>query len=540
MKNFIRSTFQVLLSSLLLFLFLEGAVRLTDQPLGASRFAESVIIREHLSLKKPKGEYRIFAFGESTMHGAHYAPVSSPARWLERYLHDFLPGRAIRVVSFARLGRGSDFAHKTFLETLPYQPDLAVVYLGHNVFLPRNRKADVETDRKSFRCAMRRVMKQSVLISTVYRWVIQKRIEWHKDKPEDRMGFPEIETPPFTFMSNGVTQRNSELYRENIEFFKSHIQQMLKLAHERKIPILFLKPACNLKDFSPSYSLHQKSLSEAALGEWLKFYGEGKKFQSEGDFDPAEAPYLRAYGIDNTYADLSFRLAQVYQHRGDLRKAKKFFEEARDYDALISRATAEVLQVLEDLKRSEGLELLDTEKWLAVEAPGGILGEPIVEDNVHFSLRGHAVVGRHLAQEMARRNYIAPFEAWQFQNERPYEVMAKEMGINEELLFSADLMMVHYFGTHFENRLRFATKALAIHPEDPRALRHLAWTYWLMGERVRALEVYRKLGRSNPEAFRKVFKNLEQLPVQAGEEYQSTKLVSDLDQFKSGFLGRPK
>ena len=65
---------------------LEGLARLTGQPPGASRFAERIIIKQHLTLKKPKGEFRIFAFGESTMHGAHYAPVSSPAQWLEKYL----------------------------------------------------------------------------------------------------------------------------------------------------------------------------------------------------------------------------------------------------------------------------------------------------------------------------------------------------------------------------------------------------------------------------------------------------------------------
>ena len=101
MKKIIRSILQILFATIILFLCLEGLFRLIGAP-GGSKFVEKVVIEDHLTNKKPKGEYRIFTYGESTMHGAHYGPTSSPAKWLKAYLQDLLPHKNIRVVNFAR------------------------------------------------------------------------------------------------------------------------------------------------------------------------------------------------------------------------------------------------------------------------------------------------------------------------------------------------------------------------------------------------------------------------------------------------------
>ena len=70
-----------------------------------------LFLREEITMDKPEDEFWIFTYGESTMHGAHYWPASSPARWLEVYLKDFLPDKKIRVINFARMGQGAEFIH---------------------------------------------------------------------------------------------------------------------------------------------------------------------------------------------------------------------------------------------------------------------------------------------------------------------------------------------------------------------------------------------------------------------------------------------
>src|SRR3989338_3172133 len=504
-RNFIKNLIQLLLSTLLLFAFFEGVFRLFGAS-GGGRFIERIVIHEHLSLRKPKDEFRIFTYGESTMRGAHYSPVSSPARWLQVYLKDFLPDRKIRVVDFSRLGAGSDFVHRAFRDTIPYQPDLALFYVGHNAFLPGNRKDQILTKRMKSRSRFNRWTRRSYFISGVYRWMIAWRSKFGPAVPEDKFEFSVIETPLPGVKLEDLIPRNNPSYLENIDFFRENILQILTLGEKHKIPILFFKPVCNLKDFAPTYSVHMKKLSAEELSQWEDLYEAGKRNQTQANWNEAVELYTQAYTIDSTYADLSFRLGQAYFIKGSLAEARRLFEEARDNDALPVRTTKEILGGLEEFARAGKLTLIDTEKVLVSEAPGGILGEPIIADNVHLSIKGHSLLGRLMAEKIAKRDWIAPKSNWRFDQARPYDEIAKELGVSQHLQVSADLRMVSYFGTRFENKIRFAKHALEIESHKPRALRYLAWTYWMMGEKKKALEVYRRLEQLDPSSLEEIFK----------------------------------
>lgn len=504
MIKFLRATFQVLISSLLLFVVLEAAFRIGEAPPGTARFIERIVYQEKLSTQKPKDEYRIFVYGESTFHGAHYAPISSPPKWLEAYLKDFLPERKIRIVNFCRLGRGTDFALNAFRDTLAYKPDLAVFYLGHNDFLYRNRKDWVAAENQKFGKKAEKLIRKSRFVSSISRWIYRSRFKYKREKPEDTIEFGSIEVSPLTQGAENITPRSKPFYWENVTFFRENILAIHRLARARGVHTLFFKPVSNLKDFAPFHSVHMKELTREELLKWRRLREEGIKKQKQDKLDEALALLTEAYSVDPTRAKLCFRLGQIYFAKGEFEKAKKFFEEARDNDAIVFRATKDILESYEEFRKKEGLELIDTEKILIQEVPSGILGEPVIEDNVHFSLKGHSLVGRALAQEIADRNWIAPEGEWKLDKERSYDEIAKELGIDEELQFSADLRMVHYSGSRYENRIRWAKKALETHPHHPSALRHLAWSYWLDGEVDKALEVYQELKELNPQAFYEV------------------------------------
>lgn len=503
-KIFFITLFQILLSTLVLFIVLEVLFRFWGAP-GARSFVERIVIEEKLTRWKPAGEFRIFAFGESTIHGSHYAPVSSPIRWIEVYLKDFLPDKKIRVVNFARLGNGTDFAFSAFRDTLVYGPDAVIFYLGHNDFLYKSRKDHVLAMKSTWSYRLSRLIRRSWFLSTISRWIIQKRMELKGERFEDQIEFDIIESQPRGYGPENITPRSEPFYWENIDFFRQNVLKIVALARKKHIPFLFCKPVCNLKDFSPHHSVHQKKLSPENILSWESLYEEGKKKQSQGDWSGAREAFTQAYAVDSTYADLSFRLGQLNFKQGELQKAHELFEEARDNDAIITRATKEILQVFEELRRQDVFVFLDTEKLLVPEAPGGILGEPIIEDNVHLSLKGHSLLGRRLAEEIAERGWLAPKKEWRFERERSFDEIAQVLGVDEKLLISVYLRMVNYFGSRFDNRIRFAKKALEIDPKNSRALRYLAWTYWLMGEEEKALETYQDLEQVDPGALQEVF-----------------------------------
>ena len=505
-KNFLKSIPQALLGTFLLFLIMESVCYLLGIPQGATRFTEITIIREKLHLKKPNGEYRIFTYGESTMFGAHYGSVSSPARWLEVYLKDFLPGKNIRVVNFGRIGQSSADCYETFKGSLAYKPDLAIFYVGHNSFLPGTRENIAEAKRKDFVHILRHFFRKSRFVSAVYRSVLKLSLLAKNNKSKSEIYRHAIEVFPPGIKTEYVVPRNTSFYSEAIEFFKANVLKISDLAEKNHVPVLFLKPVSNLKDFAPQYSVHMKKLAPDELNKWDTLYEKGKKAQAENKLTDAFNFYNQAYAIDDTFADLSFRLGQIYFRTGEFKKARSFFEEARDNDAVVSRATKETLEFLEELSKAEKIQLIDTKKVLAPEVVSGILGEPIIEDNVHLSLKGHSLVGRLMAQEIAERNWIASKEEWKFERERPYEEIEKQLGIDNHIKVYTYLQIAAYLGSQYENRIRVAQKALKLEPNNSQVLRALAWAYWLKGDKDKAVEIYKKLEQLDPQAFGEVIK----------------------------------
>jgi len=477
-------------------------------PQGASDFIERANINQHLTYRKPAGQFRIFVYGESTVHGAGYAPTSSPVKWLDAYLKDFLPGRDIKVVNYGRLGAGSAFIAQAFLDTLQFKPDLAIFYLGHNTFYLENRVATVNEINAKFTSRFKLWLHKSRLVSAIVREVIKVKIRRHSAKPTDVMGTAVIETiiSPEENGKDKIALPGSPLYQENVQFFKGNIEKIIGAGKEAHVPVLFMKPVCNLKNYPPNISVHFRNLTGGELEAWDKFYREGLAAAKEKDDFRALDLFEKAYAIDPSYADLSFHLGQLYFKRGDLGEARDFFEQARDHDAVIRRAPKDILNYFDELHSQGEIHYFDTEKSFLSRTPGGIPGWPLIEDNVHFSIKGQALAARALADEIASRSWIAPRSEWRFHRERSDEEIKRDLGITDKTLFLNYCSVFGYMGRRFDERLEFAQKAIALFPDNPTALRQLAWGYWLTGDKAKALAIYRSLSKKYPDALEAAFR----------------------------------
>jgi len=497
----------VFLSAGVLFLLLEGACYLMGLSQGTGDYIERVILQQNLTLRKPAGQYRIFVYGESTIHGAGYAPVSSPVKWLEAYLRDFLPDRNLKVVNFGRLGEESDFIAQSFLDTLQYRPDLVIFYMGHNTFYADNRADFVQKRESQFVNRLRKLLRKSRLVSAFVRESIKLKIRRHALRDADVMGGTAIEYygDPLKEGDERITVPGSPVYLENIAFFRANVEKILRAGAKASVPLLFMKPVCNLKDYPPDFSVHIKDLDPKDLEAWNRLYENGKKAAADHNEPQAIGFFEEALKTDPVHADLNFRLGQLYFQQGEIDRAREAFENARDHDAVIRRAPKDILEALAELTSRDSVPYFLTEKALLSRAPGAILGWPLIEDNVHFSIEGQALVGRALAYEIAKNGWIAPRQDWQFDRERPMGEIEKEFGITPRTVFLNYGSVIGYLGPRYEERLLFSKRAYGLFPEDPIALRQLAWSYWLVERKEDALSVYEKLGQKDPEVLKAVF-----------------------------------
>jgi tetratricopeptide (TPR) repeat protein len=438
------------------------------------------------------------------MHGAHYGGVSNPVRWLEVYLREFLPDAKIRVVNFARPASSSTDVLETFEHSLRYQPDLAVFYLGHNDFLPGNRPSELADQRRAPRERLRRVLSKSFLLSQLYREILEARIAGGRETDPDAAAAGPIEKSPARIDRENAASRREPLHSEIIAGFARNLTRIVELGAAQPVPLVFFEPASNLKDFAPDLSLHLNSLTPEQLAEWERRVDEARAFETARDPERALASYQAAAEIDDSYAEVAFRSGRILFAAGRYPEARAQFERARDTDAIVFRAPRGVLDLFDAIARRGDAEVLDTEAILAPLVEGGILGEPAVEDNVHFSIEAHARLGRALAQRIAERGWLAPREQWRFENERPSVVLAAELGIDDASRVRAWHKLIPYLGVRVDDRIRYAERALDLDPENATSLRHLAWSQWLKGDRAAARSVWSELARLHPESYREV------------------------------------
>ena len=84
--------------------------------------------------KKPANGYRIFVLGGSTTAGYPYGMNMMFSRILQQRLSDLFPARHIEVVNTAMTAVNSYTLLDFMDEILKYQPDVILIYAGHNEY----------------------------------------------------------------------------------------------------------------------------------------------------------------------------------------------------------------------------------------------------------------------------------------------------------------------------------------------------------------------------------------------------------------------
>ena len=101
--------------------------------------------RNSLRYPKPKNALRAYAFGGSATMGVGFPHNGSFSRWLERMWRAAYPNREVEVVNLGRVGYSSEQVKVLVKEVLEKgEPDLLIVYSGHNEYLDLKARAALE------------------------------------------------------------------------------------------------------------------------------------------------------------------------------------------------------------------------------------------------------------------------------------------------------------------------------------------------------------------------------------------------------------
>ena len=122
--------------------------------------------------------------------------------------------------------------------------------------------------------------------------------------------------------------------------------------------------------------------------------------------------YRELTRIDPQYAMTWYELGQICLARHDYEEARYCFTRARDLDVCPLRILSSMEAALRRVAEDYGVALLDAHDLLESRTPLGILGDFLLVDHIHPSIRGHQQIADRLVRLMADAGFVSPGEFW--------------------------------------------------------------------------------------------------------------------------------
>ncbi len=371
----------------------------TSNPQFAWRFFPRNLARKPVACflcTKPADTVRIFILGSSAAQGVP-EPSFSFGSILEAMLRERHPGVKFEVVNAAMTAINSHVVREIARDCAAHQPDLFVVYMGNNeVVGPYGPGTIFQQWSPSLRWIRANVWLKSARSGQL----LDDAIGWFRP----RKGAPTVWQGMEMFTNNPVTADDPRLPAV-YDNFRQNLRDICAAARRAGAGVILSTVAVNLKDCPPLASLHRSDLSAADLAKWDTLYRAGVDLEGKKKWPEAIAKYEEAAKIDDRFAELAFRRGRCLAALTRWKEAREQFGSARDLDALRFRADSRINEAIRDVaaaQRTAGVRFVDAEQSLAKSdlAVGGIPGENLFYEHVHFTFDGNYLLARAILEEV--------------------------------------------------------------------------------------------------------------------------------------------
>ncbi|MDT8422019.1 MAG: tetratricopeptide repeat protein [Desulfuromonadales bacterium] len=386
-----------------------------EQLLATAANKKDFFNRQSFALPKPPDTYRIFTLGGSTTYGRPYDDSTSFSGWLRELLPAADRSKQWEVINAGGISYASYRVAKLMEELIRYQPDLFIIYTGHNEFLE-------ERTYRKLRELSPMVRSTAALLARTRTWSAMCSALQHLDNSpetgdEDRYKLSS-EVDAILDRSVGLDgyQRDDGLQQNVIRHFRISLENMVTLARSVGARVIFVKPASNLKDSSPFKSQDTAGISEADLQSARKMLSMSKPLVWQQQWEMAVHFLDQAIALNPESADLHYRRGQALFALGRYDEAKHEFITARDEDVCPLRALTPIGEIVAGVAREQQVMLVDyqtlLEKRMLSTKKHSILGEEFFLDHVHPTIEGHKLLAVALLEAMSYQGLVHPAPDW--------------------------------------------------------------------------------------------------------------------------------
>jgi lysophospholipase L1-like esterase len=338
--------------------------------------------------RKPAATVRVFALGASTLVGFPNPPGSDVVSFLQLMLTDIFPSRRFEIVNCGITAVNSHCFLDFGREVLDLDPDLLLVYGGHNEFL-----GPYGPTTPFVRFGNR------LPLIRLHMWVQGSRL--YSGAKGITLGLSSrLRGEPERFGLHLVTEEidlTEASYTRTVDNYRTNLQHLLAAADEAEVPVLLGTLVSNLSGFYPL-----RSQCAEADGVNARILAEDvDSLVRRGRFADARQRARDGLRRSPACAAAHFELAQLYLRVGQGDEARAAFVQARDLDRVPFRAPTVFNHILQQVAAgSERAVLAEVEKGFSSASPDGIVGDELMTDYLHPNVEGHYLMARWLAASL--------------------------------------------------------------------------------------------------------------------------------------------
>ncbi|HWF18001.1 MAG TPA: tetratricopeptide repeat protein [Verrucomicrobiae bacterium] len=346
--------------------------------------------------KKPPGAIRIFVFGESAAFGDPQPAFGLP-RVLQATLSLRHPEYKFEVVNVAMTAINSHVILPIARDCARANGDIWVIYMGNNeVVGPFGAGTVFGTQSLPVPLVRANLALKTTRLGQLLDAV---REHWNKPPP-DKSEWGGM----LMFLDQQVREddpRLADVYRN----FETNLKDIIRAGQKSGAGIVASTVAVNLKDCSPFASQHRAGLMESDKQKWESLAREGINAQTSGQFLDAANKFDAAAQLDDSDAELEFRMGKCLLASGNISGAQKAFSKARDLDTLRFRCDSRLNELIRKTatgRESEKVLLADPEQSFAAASKDGLPGWNYFYEHVHLTFEGNCLLARTLAEQVEK------------------------------------------------------------------------------------------------------------------------------------------
>lgn len=347
-------------------------------------------------IKKAPQTYRIFVLGASAAQGTPDECYNF-GRFLEIMLENEYSQTDFEVINVAMTAINSHAVYHIAKSCVRFEPDIMIVYLGNNEvvgpFGAGTIFANLSPNLGMIRAntAMTLTRTGQLLQSLMY------SVSFGSKVPQSWGGME-------MFLDEQV-RPDADALQVVYSHFEQNLRDICAVSVKAGANIFISNVACNLKDNAPFASQHRENLTDSEKQAWDEKYQQGMTHEAAAELEAAITSYLASEQIDDSFADLQFRIGRCYWRLGQYAKAREYYIRAREYDTLRFRADTKINQVIQSVSKgreTEGIYFVDTVKIMEENSPHNTPGNELFYEHVHYRFEGNYILAKTIFEQIKK------------------------------------------------------------------------------------------------------------------------------------------